>query len=470
MPVLGSNLVQWNSVIMLACLAAFVLQSGQASGSTQYRVDADVFAQLVRSDDGSWLVKLIGPANPSDWVADPDSLQLSLEGIGDDPPGEHPTLSFVQPNIVVQGALIKDKADSEATVPVTVSTGSNAPGFVRLQANGFVLSKDPTTQKMVSLPIHCSEDLIYLPASVDAPKLEQGLRFFYLPLKPLDLKLDDGSTLPFDKGELHEMRLESIDQHSDGTWKAHFRMEGFDKPLTLDGSGDPLQIPGLPAVLWDDGVRNLRVKYLDKPAWVYGGTLSSVSTYPDEWASVRIGNIQPVIVRKILRLYLHHVMLNVGPQIAALGGSTRSSFYTDCPLYVLADIGERGTVTAATGASADDMSKMMKRKVHLTGCQVMADEWQFERTFSLKSGISQHPDWSSDMTQGVVDGKIKKGMSHAMVAWALGWPCEPSSKKSMMKWATWRYDIVNPYSYWVEFSGDKVVSFGEDGGKPTHKS
>jgi hypothetical protein len=275
--------------------------------------------------------------------------------------------------------------------------------------------------------------------------------------------------VPFEKGELRELRLESIDQRTDGTFKALFRMEGMSAPVSLEGSGDPLRIPGLPPMIWDDTVRKLRVKYLGKSVWVYGGQLSAVAAYPDEWAAGRIGIVEPITIRKVLRLYTQQVQLNVGPQIAALGGATRSSFYADCPLYVMADISNRGQVTAAMGSSADDMSKMMTRKVKLIGFQVIADEWQFERTFSLFSAFSQHPDWTIATAQDVASGKVKKGMTHAMVAWTLGWPCEPSSKKTMMKWPTWRYDIVNPYSYWVEFVNGKVVKFGEDGGKPTHK-
>lgn len=451
---------------MLACLIALAFSSAQ----TGYKVDADVSAQLVRAADGQWSVHLTGPANPSDWAADPDGLQLSLAAAGDEPPGIHPSLSFVNPNVVVQGALVKDKADSEADVPVTLSTGSHAPAFVRLRASGFVLSTDPVTKKIISLPVHATDDLIYLSSSIDAPKLETGLRFFYLPMKQLDLKQADGKIVPFEQGELHELRLESVDQRPGGSYEMHLKMEGLDKALTLAGTGDPLQIPGMPPVIWDDTVRTLRQKYLGKPVWVYGGALGCVSTFPDEWASVRIGIVQPIRIRKILRLYTKQVMLNVGPQIAALGGTTRSSFYCDSPLYVLADIGDRGKVTAAMGSSADDMSKMMTRKVKLAGFQAFADEWQFERTFSLKSGIAQHPDWSPLMSQSVADGKIKQGMTHSMVAWTLGWPCEPSSKRSMMQWPTWRYDIVKPYSYWVEFDGDKVVKFYEDGGKPSHKS
>jgi hypothetical protein len=457
---------------MLACLAALLTFRSVTApvNLAASQVDADITASLIRDDKGQWLVKLVGPANPSDWNADADGLQLSLVGVGDEPAEQHPSLTFVNPSVGVQGALVKEKAESEAVIPVTPTTGSHSPGFVRLRASGFVLSTDPVSHKMISLPVHGNEDLVYLPASLDAPKLETGLRFLYLPIRALDLKQEDGAVVPFDKGELHELRLESIDTHADGTFQCHFRMEGWDKPLTLDGSGDPLQIPGLPPVLWDETLRGLRQKYLNKLAWVYGGSLSSVSTMPDEWASVRIGVVQPVVIRKILRLYTHNVMLNVGPQIAALGGATRSSFYTDCPIYVLADIGDRGKVTAATGSSSDDMSKMLMRTVKLSGFQIVADEWQFERTFSLKSGIGQHPDWPTEMTQAVVDGKIRKGMSHAMVAWTLGWPCEPASKKTMLSLATWRYDIVKPYSYWVEFVDDKVVKFGEDGGKPTHKS
>ena len=45
----------------------------------------------------------------------------------------------------------------------------------------------------------------------------------------------------------------------------------------------------------------------------------------------------------------------------------------------------------------------------------------------------------------------------------MGWPGDPGTKKAMLNWAKWRYDIIKPYNFWVYFEGDKVIRFGEDG-------
>jgi hypothetical protein len=451
---------------MISCLVAATLFFQQSpSKLNPPSLDASITASLVNDGTGHWSVRLVGPANPPNWVALPEQLQLSLVSVGDEPGGGHPTLTFQKPDEGAQAAFVKEAADSEASLPISLSSDSTSPTFVKLRASGFALCTDAATQKVISLPVVGSDDLIYIPTSIDAPQVAPGQRFFYLPTRELPLKGAEGKTVPFSKGALHELRLESIDKHDDGSFQMHLRLEGWPDPVTLDGTGDALAIDGMPAILYDEALRGLRTRFLNKPTWVYGGCLMSVAEYPDEWASVRIGSDKPIIPKKILRLYTHHVMLNVGPQIAALGGVTNSSFFSDCPIYVIADIGSRGQITAAMGSSSDDMSKMMKRKVALTGCQIVADPWHFERTFSLKSGLDQHSDWdpSQLLVQSIYAGKIRVGMTHAMVAWTLGWPGEPSSKKSLMSWPKWRYDIVAPYSFWVQFSGDKVVSFGEDG-------
>jgi hypothetical protein len=447
---------------MLIAIFAF-LQSKPKPEPAPVKLDPDVTASLVRTQTGGWEISLTGPASPSNWTADPDQLQLSLEAAGNETELNHPTLTFVKPNEAVQGAPIAGQAESTAGVPVTVSTSNNVPGFVRLKASGFVLASDSVSHKMISLPIHATDDITYIPATITPPAPAPGLRYFYLPDQKVDLRQEDGSAVPFDKAMLHELRLESIDTHSDGSFEAHFRLENWPKPVTYNGAGDPLAIPGLAPILWDDAARNLRIKYLNQPVWVYGGSLTAVSTVPGETAAIHIGVVQPIRIKKILRLYTRHIPLNVGPQIAALGGDTNSTFYTDCPIYVLLDIGKQGVITAAMGSSSDDMSKVFSRKTDLTGFQVVADDWQFDRLFSLKSGISQHPDWTDDMHKNVIAGKLKTGMTHAMVAWTMGWPGDPGTKKSMLAWSKWRYDIIKPYNFWVYFEGDKVVRFGEDG-------
>lgn len=447
---------------MLIALFAF-LQAPVKPAPLPVKLDPDVTASLVRTPAGQWEISLTGPASPANWTADPDQLQLSLEAAGDETQIDHPTLGFVKPNDAVQGAPTPDQPASSADIPVTVSTSNNVPGFVRLKASGFVLSSDSLTHKMISLPVHPTEEITYIPANITPPIPAAGLRYFYLPDQNVALKQDDGSVVPYEKAMLHELRLESIDQHSDGSFQAHFRLENWPKPVTYSGAGDPLAIPGLAPILWDEGTRNLRTKYLNQSVWVYGGSISAATGTPGETATLHVGVMQPVKIKNILRLYTHHIPLNVGPQIAALGGETNSTFYTDCPIYVLIDPGKQGVVTAAMGSSSDDMSKLFSRKTDLTGFQIVADDWQFDRMFSLKSGIAQHPDWAIDMHKDVVSGKLKVGMSHAMVAWTMGWPGDPGTKKSMLTWPKWRYDIIRPYNFWVYFDGDKVVRFGEDG-------
>ncbi len=447
--------------MLIAILA--LLQTKAKIEPAPIKLDPDVTASLVRNRAGGWVIALTGPASPSNWTADPDQLQLSLEVAGDETEINHPTLAFVRPNEAVQGAVLPGQPVSTAFVPVTVSTSKNVPGFVRLKASGFVLASDSASHKMISLPIHAVDDIIYIPATLTPPTAAVGLRYFYLPDQKADLKQEDGSAVPYDKAVLHELRLETLDSHSDGSYEAYFRLENWPKPVTYSGAGDPLAIPGLAPILWDDAARDLRTKYLNQPVWLYGGSLNAVSSIPGETATIHVGVVQPLKVKKILRLYTHHIPLNVGPQIAALGGETNSTFYTDCPVYVLLDVGKQGVVTAAMGSSSDDMSKVFSRKTDLTGFQIVADGWQFDRLFSLKSGITQHPDWTIDKHKDVIAGKLKPGMTHAMVAWTMGWPGDPGTKKSMLTWPKWRYDIIKPYNFWVYFEGDKVVRFGEDG-------
>lgn len=448
---------------MLSCFFALLI-AGQKKPAPEpaFIPSPEVRASLERSREGEWSVVLRGPASPSDWMADPEALQLSLEPVGGGPGQAIPTLKFPHPEIAAKAEPVEGKPESVARIPVTIETAGGAPAFAFLRSNGFVLSVDPLSKKTLSIPVHSPERPTYLPAAIPPPKLEPGLRFFYLPDRRLDLRDEKGAPVPFESASLHELRLEKIDMLDEGRFSAQFRLEGWPTTVKLEGAGDPLKIPGLPPIVWDDGARQLRNNFQGKPAWVYGGMVAGVTDTPLEWVGVRVGVVQPIRIAKILRLYTRSVPLNAGPQIAALGGETNSTFLADCPIYVLTDLAGKGQITAAMGESADDMSKIFRQKVKIRGFQVVADAWQFERVFSLKSGMAQHPDWPSDLHQSVLDGKLRKGMSHAMVAWAMGWPCEPGTKKEMMKWPKWRYDIVSPYNFWVYFEGDRVVNFGED--------
>lgn len=470
----------------------------------------DVTASLDRDAQGVWQVILTGPASPSNWAADPDGLQLSIENVAPKPGEAAPLLRFLNPSEAVQATPVEGRPESVARVPVEVAMSGPDPGFAQLRSSGFVLGSDSRTNKTVSLPVRVSSRRVYIPRPIAPPKLEPGLRFFYLPDRKLDLKDEDGTPIPYEKAMLKELRLESaelgkiagfplpiadsnklgaagssdaspsqtgnqqsptdnsppIDNRQSAIenqkFTLHLRLEGWPRPVTLSGSGDPLHIPGLPPILWDETARQLRIKYLNKPVWIYGGQLGAMTTTPDEWVGLRVGVDKPVRITKILRLGAQRVPLNVGPQIAALGGETLSTFLTDCPIYVVVDTGRQGMVTAAMGSSTDDMTKLYQRKGPLAGFQICADDWQFERIFSLKSGPEQHPDWSPTLQRAVSEGKLQKGMSHAMVAWTLGWPGDPGAKPDLMKQPRWRYDIVTPYSFWVYFNGDRVERFEEE--------
>lgn len=447
---------------MLATAAFLVLsQIKPRFDPPSLHLTPDVTASLEKTQTG-WEIALTGPASPSNWAADPDSLQISVESVGAKQGTSQPTLQFLNPTEAVAAKTIEGRPETAARVPVQVSLSSPDPSFVRLKSSGYVLGTDSRTQKAVTLPVRVSERRVYVPRDIQPPKVEPGLRFFYLPEKLVPLKDEDGTAIAYEKAMLKELRLESYTEKPEGGFEAKFRLEAWPRVVSLSGTGRLLDMPGLAPILWDDAARQLRIKFLNKPVWIYGGSIGAVTDHPDEWVGLRVGVVQPVRIKKILRLYTRAVPLNIGPQIAAIGGETLSTFLTDCPIYTVVDTGKLGEITSAMGVSTDDMSKRFKRPEGVTGFNIAADEWQFERTFSLKSGVEQHPDWPADIHQAVAAGKPRKGMSHAMIAWTLGWPGEPGQKMDLMKWSKWRYDIVTPYSYWIYFDGDKVVRFGEE--------
>src|SRR5689334_5893274 len=98
---------------MISCLVAAACFLQQSSTKLNpLSLDASITASLVRDNMGHWSVKLRGPANPSNWIAVPDQLQLSLGSVGDEPGGGRPTLNFEKQD-GAQAAFVKENADSE---------------------------------------------------------------------------------------------------------------------------------------------------------------------------------------------------------------------------------------------------------------------------------------------------------------------------------------------------------------------
>lgn len=415
---------------MLLLLAAMIAFPGQRT---------HVAASLRRAAEGGWEIHLESKSGGA-WLVDPHVLQPSLQLVGANP-DQRATVQFADAETIIQARTQAD-GSSSVSLPVTIGAAGE-PCFARLAISGSILKSIDGARE--AMPVEVSKEFVYFSPSVDVTPIGIGSRFLVLPGLHTPFVDSQGQTVPFSSSALREARLEEIKKDGD-QFEARFRLEGFSEPVTLKGTAELGSVPGLAPVVWELAVKRLRTKFMGKPAWIYGGYGNSLGESPAEQATFRQGIKDAVKIRKILRVFRPRSSLALGPQVAGLGGDRpRSTFETDYPIYVVFN----GPVEQGKNRIA---------------VETVADEWHLERKFSPLSARDQHPDWSPGALGDIDRLSVRRGMTHAMVAWALGWPCEPGTKREMMKWQLWRYDIAGSHSYLVRFSDGRVVSYGADGG------
>jgi len=94
-----------------------------------------------------------------------------------------------------------------------------------------------------------------------------------------------------------------------------------------------------------------------------------------------------------------------------------------------------------------------------------ADPWEARRVLVTRSPFD-HPEWPAQYREAVLAGKVLKGMSHDMVANALGYPSVYGSIEDLDRLAHWDYDEPAPWGPSVGFNGDRVVEYDPGSAPP----
>jgi hypothetical protein len=90
---------------------------------------------------------------------------------------------------------------------------------------------------------------------------------------------------------------------------------------------------------------------------------------------------------------------------------------------------------------------------------LLAAPRQLEVTYSLEPSERSHPEWTSSIRRQVMNGQVTVGMTHAMVAWSLGFPSQYGTRAELLHAPLWRYPGPAGGGSTVYFRDDRVVRY-----------
>jgi hypothetical protein len=94
-----------------------------------------------------------------------------------------------------------------------------------------------------------------------------------------------------------------------------------------------------------------------------------------------------------------------------------------------------------------------------------ADPWEMRRMLFERSPLN-HPEWPAKVRAAVKDGTVIPGMTHEMVANAIGYPSVYATIAAMNRLRIWDYEAAAPFEQTVRFKGDRVISYDPPGQLP----
>lgn len=264
---------------------------------------------------------------------------------------------------------------------------------------------------------------VYLPPpSESPPSLRPGQRFIGLPTIAQPSHPFTGVAGAVVRASTFVGRVVTLER-ADGA-RLQFRIDGIDAPMFLARPRDAVSIPGLYPLVEDSTVRRLRAAYLGRQVWGYGGLLTRQPTGGGYlgWDPLRIDGIY------------------------------RADGYAES-----IGIGSPGFWSVDL---ASDFVAINPIVVTFNGQYfVLADAWDFERTYSLRSMQQVHPNWSESTLADIKNHTVKLGMTKEMIAWMFGYPATFGSLDEVRELDTWAYDAPTPAQYTVHFHGGVVVKY-----------
>jgi hypothetical protein len=215
-----------------------------------------------------------------------------------------------------------------------------------------------------------------------------------------------------------------------------------DEDLTLTAT--EFAAPNLHPALEDAAVKHARSTFEGRAVWGFGRfqIACGATTY-------EVPRFRPLRVVRVVRVRGAPGELALGDQVANGG----FHFSTAAPLLVLFEGPD--VVFSATEST--------------TRCEFwrfFADEWQLDLNYSLASPHRAHPEWDAATLADLAAARVRPGMTHAMVAWARGFPNEYGTRNALLKAPVWNYAAGGPFGSRVFFRGDRVVKYEPPGRLP----
>ncbi len=229
-----------------------------------------------------------------------------------------------------------------------------------------------------------------------------------------------------------------------------YRVEGRAEPVFVPKDGHLFLTP----LKEDPELRDLRQRFEEQVAWMFGGTWAW-GTGPDPaylslWEAPAN---RPPRIRRIFRVAgVRRLTLGRGEETSW----TRTSFLALDPLLVTLDMPPEarpteGWITPDTPHEtfyADNPGLEMEPKTYSGWHLVVAGAWDFGRRFSGKNpfdpmsrGEGRSAAWAEwqRFDRAILQQKPTVGMTSDHVAWARGWPSEFKTEAQMRALPIWRY-------------------------------
>ena len=330
--------------------------------------------------------------------------------------------------------------------------------------------------------------------------LQPGQQFLCLPdtaSSPLDFHdAATGQTIAAHSLGLRILTLLKVASPVSGSpARLTFGVEGSSLKLTLASSAPVDKLAGLIPLADDNGngaadaaLDHLRRAYEGRFVWCYGGDGSIAVTDSSAYSAyVSTPLLLPTRVRRIVRIDRTGVPMNIGQQQNVVSDTIQTNAFTDdYPLVVIFDI-PNAECDFMLNADASDFGPLAppipqwtpttavqllpqfpprptldepvppttpkQVKTHVLGSYiVLADTWDFDRRYSLRSPRAQHPDWSSRTLYQLSHGEIQTGMTRDMVAWKRGYGNGYGTLSHLRRADAWTYDDLKPWFITISFN------------------
>jgi len=93
------------------------------------------------------------------------------------------------------------------------------------------------------------------------------------------------------------------------------------------------------------------------------------------------------------------------------------------------------------------------------GTYAFVDDSDIERTFTTEDPHTVHPEWDPKLRAAMLDFKMQVGMSHEMVAFAMGYPSMRGTREDLDRLSTWTWHLGTSCQARATFDGDRLVKF-----------